>query len=103
MEQEDCCSPDSGFYRTLPALKRVERAEADIAWLVYDLRLDPTGNRYMAERHETVYTRFDTSLDQITKSEPGDENDFISYLQTKLDERLENGNPPEAPTIDAIE
>ena len=92
-----------GFYKTLPPLKGVDPAEADIAWLVYDLRHDAVVNRYQASRYKAVYTKFETALDQITKSEPGKEDDFIGYLQTKLDEKLEDGSPPDAPTIDALE
>ncbi len=38
-----------------------------------------------------MYTRFIPTLDKITKSEPGDMQEFIDLLQTKLDEVLAMG------------
>ena len=38
-----------------------------------------------------VYTRFSPALDRITKSEPGEVQDFVDLLQTKLDEVLTMG------------
>ena len=37
---------NTGFYETLPALEEVSQADADLAWFVYDLALDPAQNRY---------------------------------------------------------
>lgn len=51
---------------------------------------------------DTIYTTFDSALSTITKSEPGDVNDFVAILQDKLDEKLEENNPPDAPTLDQI-
>lgn len=93
---------NSGFYNTLPVLEETNPAEADIAWLIYELRHDDAQNRYMLGRYKTAYTKFDTSLNQITTSEAGEEQDFIGQLQAKLDEKLENGNAPDAPTIDTL-
>ena len=92
---------NKGFYLTLPSLEEVALAEADFAWLVYDLGHDKTQNRYILDRHSTTYTQFQASLHQITTPEAGNEQDFIDRLQQKLDEKLENGNAPEAPTIDS--
>ncbi len=91
---------DAGFFATLPKLKVVPKEKAEIAWLVYDLKLD-TSNRYVLTKQQTVYTEFTTSLDQITRSEAGNVKDFINVLQTKLDEKL-NDTPPDNQTIDKI-
>lgn len=91
---------NKGFYQTLPALEDVELAKADIAWLIYELRHESAQDRYTLKLHRTVYTEFDTAVSQITQPEIGKERDFIDYLQTKLEEKLENGNPPDAPTIE---
>jgi hypothetical protein len=48
---------------------------------------------------ETVYTLFKPALDKITTPEPGPVESFIDYLQNKLDEKLEDGNPPDAPIL----
>ncbi len=91
-----------GFYETLPALQEVDPKQADIAWLIYDLQHEPTQNRYQLARYKTVYTKFASALDRITKSEPGPIGDFIEHLQEKLDEKLDNGNAPDAPTLGDI-
>jgi hypothetical protein len=91
---------DAGFFATLPNLKVVPKDKAEIAWLVYDLELD-TSNRYFLRKKQTVYTEFTTSLDQITRSEAGNVDDFVNVLQTKLDEKL-NDTPPDNQTIDKL-
>jgi hypothetical protein len=48
---------------------------------------------------ETVYTSFKPALDKITMSEPGPMGVFIEHLQNRLDEKLEEPNPPDAPTL----
>jgi hypothetical protein len=91
-----------GFYNTLPVLEETTETEADIAWLIYDLRRDGTQNRYVLHHYKTVYTQFEASLNQITRSEPGEQRDFIDQLQNKLDAKLENDNPSDTPTIDIL-
>ena len=92
---------DAGFFATLPKLKEVAKEKAEIAWLVYDLELDKKDNLYVLKKKQTVYTEFEASLDQITKSEAGDMCDFINVLQEKLDEKL-NDTPPDTQTIDQL-
>lgn len=89
------------FYDTLPEFDEVDLAQADIAWLVYNLKYREDLKRYTLERYKTVYTKFQSSLDRITKPEAGEEADFIRYLQSKLDEKLEDANPPDAPVMDS--
>lgn len=86
------------FFETLPNLPTVEPAKADIAWLLYDLVLEPSTRQYHLTLVGTVYTEFEPALLRVTTSEPGGISDFISILQSKLDERLE-GNAPEAPSL----
>jgi hypothetical protein len=92
---------DQGFFATLPALPEVPKEQAEIAWLIYDLRLDSTANRFNLVRKRTVYTAFDASLNQITRSDAGDVDDFIGVLQAKLDAKLD-GTPPDNQTIDEL-
>ena len=73
-----------------------------MAWLIYDLVLDERSNTYVLTKTKTVYTGFESALITLTKSEPGKIEDFISVLQDKLDEKLEDSNPPDAPTLDQI-
>lgn len=94
---------DQGFFETLPKLTEVPQEQAEIAWLVYDLSLKQDTNRYVLERKKVVYTKFETALNQITRSEPGEMSEFVALLQEKLDEKL-NGSetPPINQTIDEI-
>ncbi len=87
---------NKSFFETLPALKRVEKEKADIAWLVYDLKLE--SGKLQLEKIDTVYTEFQASLITITQPVPGKLEDFIKILQEKLDEQLEN--PPKNETIE---
>lgn len=89
-----------GFYNTLPPLSEVDAKQAEIAWLIYDLVFDETQKQYQLVLHRTVYTLFQAALNQLATPEPGPIEDFLSYLQEKLDDKLEGGeNPPDAPTL----
>jgi len=74
---------DSSFYNTLPTLEEVDKAEADIAWFVYDLVPDVAQNRNLLTLHKTVYTKFESALLTITQFEAGSEALFIERLNTK--------------------
>jgi hypothetical protein len=92
------------FFQTLPRLPEVPPLEADIAWLVYDLALDDAQVRYRLIRHQVVYTRFQPALARITVPQVGPLQSFIEQLQARLDDKLEDANPPDAPTLsDLIE
>lgn len=86
-----------GFFETLPKLEQVDPEKADIAWLVYDLVKDNTKNVYALTRWKTLYTKFNESLEKITRSEPGNVADFVEVLQQKVDDKLENETPPDNP------
>ena len=90
---------DSNFFRTLPVMDEVAIEQAEMAWLIYDLEHDARQNRYYIKHHRTVYTQFQAALSKITTAEPGDVQDFMDILQAKLDEKLENGTSPDAPTL----
>ncbi len=90
------------FFATLPTLKQVPKAQADIAWLIYDLRLhaedDHKPGRYYLTKVDEIFTEFESALLSITTPLPGRMEDFIKLLQEKLDEHLEN--PPTNQTIE---
>ena len=90
------------FFETLPRLTRVSKRDADIAWLVYDLKLsDEERGRlgaYSLVKVDEVFTKFEPSLLSITTPSPGRVEDFIRLLQEKLDEQLEV--PPTNQTIE---
>jgi len=89
-----------GFFLTLPPLSEVNPIDADIAWFIYDLEKDSKKNVYALRQWKTVYTRFRESLSKITRSEPGNIDDFLGVLQEKVDVKLENNNSPDTETID---
>ena len=91
---------DKGLFETLPTLQESDPQQADIAWFVYDMQLNEAQKRYSLVRHRTVYTTFSTALEQITRTEAGNLNEFVQSLQTKLDEKLINSNPPDTQAID---
>jgi len=92
---------DQRFFSTLPQMAEVDKSQADIAWLIYDLILNAEKNVYELKLIRTVYTEFKASLDKITTSEAGPINRFIESIQEKLEDKL-NDNPPDAPTLTDI-
>ncbi len=88
------------FFATLPRLKQVEKSEADIAWLIYDLVLstEEGTERYHLKIIDEIYTQFESALLSITTATPGDIENFIKLLQKKLDDQLET--PPINAVID---
>lgn len=90
---------DRSFFSTLPDLPQTQPERAEVAWFVYDLILDTTTNRYHLTRFQAVFTRFISAIETITLAEAGPMEQFIDQLQQKLDEKLENGYPPDAPTL----
>ncbi len=91
-----------GFYDTMPKLPKVPPESANLAWLVYDLVYDESQDMYQLTPWRTIYTQFKPALETITTPEPGPIDEFLGYLQSKLDEHLENNNPPDAPILTDI-
>ena len=93
---------NKSFFATLPTLKQVPKDEADIAWLIYDLKLQAEeghgSGRYLLTKVNEVFTEFEPALLSITTPLPGRMEDFIKLLQEKLDEQLET--PPTNQTIE---
>lgn len=95
---------DQAFFASLPLLPESDEREADIVWLVYDLALDRKENRYGLLRSRVVHTPFVSALETLTTTEAGPVEEFVKHLQAKLDEKLEPGYPPSAPTLfEAVE
>jgi len=93
---------NKSFFATLPKLKTVSKAKADIGWFIYDLELikekGHESGRYSLKKVDEVYTEFEPALLSITTASPGKVEDFIKLLQEKLDEQLET--PPVNKTIE---
>jgi hypothetical protein len=93
---------NKSFFDTLPKLKKVPKAKADIAWFIYDLELikekGHESGRYSLKKVDEVFTEFEPALLSITTASPGKVEDFIKLLQEKLDEQIET--PPVNKTIE---
>jgi hypothetical protein len=91
---------NKSFFDTLPHMATVQKSKADIAWLIYDLKLMQENGRegYKLVKVEEVFTEFESALLAITKPVPGKADDFVKLLQVRLDEQLET--PPTNKTID---
>ncbi len=88
---------DRRLFGTLPEMESVAPAEAEIAWLIYDLERDAAANRYRLRRANTVYTRFDTALERMTRAEPGNIESFVAVVQEKL-----RGKPEKSASSDTL-
>lgn len=89
------------FFDTLPSLPTTTKAEADIAWFIYDLQLNEVQDQYNLVLTDTIYTGFEPALERIITPDPGEISDFILILQNRLDEHLDK-NPPDAPSLTDI-
>lgn len=93
---------NKSFFTTLPKLKKVSKAKADIAWLIYDLELikekGHEAGRYSLKKVDEIFTEFEPALLSITTATPGKIEDFIKLLQAKLDGKIET--PPINKSID---
>ncbi len=91
---------NKSFFDTLPTLKKVSPEQGDIAWFLYDLVSVVEGEtvRYQLQKVDVVYTEFQPSMLTITTAVPGNIEDFVKLLQSKLDEKLET--PPNNNTLD---
>jgi hypothetical protein len=87
------------FFETLPDLPQVNADDAELAWMIYDLVYDEVLNRRQLVHTQTVYTHFESALQRITQPNIGSVDRFIEYLQVRLDEKLDDDNPPDAPLL----
>lgn len=77
---------NKGFFETLPKLHEVPKEQADIAWLIYDLK-PPTkpGSHYELLREKTVYTKRPMSSAEIEQSTGEPMQQFVRRLEVELD------------------
>jgi len=82
---------NKNFFDTLPKLKRVSKQKADIAWLIYDVMLPPTGAttslsyQTRLARHDVVYSKWPDFL--MSKSPITTQNavTFLRHLDIMLE------------------
>lgn len=93
-----------GFFDTLPQMDAVDPADAEIAWMIYDLDLNKESNQFQLVRKNVLYTRFKESLVKVSQPLPGNVDVFLEVLQGKLDRQNSDGerNAPDAPTLDQL-
>jgi hypothetical protein len=93
---------NKSFFATLPKLKKVPKAKADIAWFIYDLEIvkekGDEADRYSLRKVDEIFTEFEPALLSITTALPGKVEEFMKLLQEKLDEQIET-----APVTKTIE
>ena len=91
---------NKAFFDTLPRLTQVSKDKADIAWLIYDLQIITIDSqkRYKLTKIDEVFTEFTSALVSITTPVPGKMDDFVEFLQGRLDEQLET--PPTNMTVE---
>lgn len=87
------------FFATLPALAEVNKEQANLAWLVYDLDRATPNTQYTLVRIRTVYTMFTNALDKITNPAPGPLEKLVQQLQ-KVDREMAVGASPDTPMLD---
>jgi len=83
---------DSNFYSSLPEMDEVERDEAEIAWMIYDVRLDQRLKRYRLVRTGVKYTAFESALEKIMVGENPDSRLFEEQLGAKLLDQIKERN-----------
>jgi len=73
---------DKSLFDTLPALNRVEKEDADIAWFIYNLELITEGDkeRYQLKKVDVVYTQFQSTLSSITAISASNVEDFVKFI-----------------------
>lgn len=74
----------SAFFATLPTLQEVDEQDAEIAWLVYDLKRESPTDQYRLALTQIRYTRFKEALDKITVTTAGRVEDFVHSLQARI-------------------
>lgn len=83
---------DGGFFDALPELREVGKVDAEIAWIVYDLRPRGGGTGLHLQKSKVVYTKFQDALNVMTRPKIGGVGKFMETLQEKIDAKLES--PP---------
>ncbi len=60
---------NKSFFQTLPKMKKVSKAKAHIAWLIYDLDLVTTNGfeQFALKKIDQVYTEFEPALLSVTR------------------------------------
>lgn len=88
--KKQCVVIQKSFFDTIPDMPHTTKDKADIAWFLYDLEYNESEQRNHLVLVDTVYTEFQSALEHVIYTKPGDVVGFQSLLQDKLDERISN-------------
>jgi hypothetical protein len=94
-----------GFFDQLPPLREVNERNADLAWLIYDLKYNSTTNRYNLKRSRVKYTKFENVLSTIATPTVGSVSEFVRYLEGRIEKGKFSGAPAPSslePTIEPL-
>jgi hypothetical protein len=78
---------DTDFFSSLPKFQEVAPAEADLGWLVYNLRFDVVSNCYRLNLHKTVCTKFEVLVDMaggLSIPQVGSCETFVKKLKEEI-------------------
>lgn len=85
---------DVPFFKTLPMPAKCSPATAEIFWLVYSLETSDKSNQLQLSLRETLCSKFQDTMAQMSVSVPGDSSEFVKTLQSKLDEKRAQSTAP---------
>ena len=78
---------NKSFFDTLPRLTQVSKEEADIAWIIYDLKPPTNTNvRYELFRERTVYTKRQDAPPEMDLAGGETVEDFLYRIETELED-----------------
>lgn len=85
---------DLPFFQTLPSPVACSNDLAEIFWLVYSLERSNACEQLQLTLSNTVGSRFQDTMTQMSVSIPGDSTDFVATLQKKLDKTRNQVSSP---------
>ena len=94
-----------GFFDQLPPLREVSERNADLVWLIYDLRYNATTKRYNLRRSGVKYTKFENALSKIATPTVGNVSEFVKYLEERIRKGKISGIPVPSslePTVEPL-
>ena len=94
-----------GLFEQLPSLPEVSERNADLAWLIYDIRYNSTTNRNHLRRSRIKYTKFENALSAIATPTVGNVDEFVEYLEGRIRKGVFSSAPAPSslePTVEPL-
>jgi len=95
-----------GFFQQLPELSLANSEQAEIAWIVYDLKKDNKTNNFRLHLSEVRYTLFKDALSRIITPAVGNVYTFTNALEARIKSGKLFGTPLSTslePTVEPID